>query len=258
MISLLVNTLKQNQIDTLYKPLSHFSLGISSKSCIGNYLSLTIKMFIRSPRLRQQMLSYLLITIAYYYLISKQEINFSQMGLLYTSIIFILFPLIFNQFLFSAEAAFFDHMMITPNFRTILLARYILYLVFSVISFVILLFLFPFSWELIAILLYCAGCITLLSFSSILFISKKIDLFGSQYKMMTQTSSAQSFTVLLVYALLISLVILISFVFSPQIAVWFMFITGVVSILFSNAWLKYLYRCFYPNKYEKMEIFRIQ
>jgi hypothetical protein len=111
---------------------------------------------------------------------------------------------------------------------------------------------------LTATFLFCSGIVTLLSFSSILFVTTKIDLFGAHYKMLTNPPSVQSLYVFLVYAFSIALVILLAFVFSPLVAVWFMFVSGVISILFSNVWFNYLYRCFYPNKYEKMEIFRIQ
>ncbi|KAA6303546.1 MAG: hypothetical protein EZS26_000097 [Candidatus Ordinivivax streblomastigis] len=263
LLSRLVNYIKNIRTKTLYTPLKHFSLNQSPKNSIANYLSLNIKMVIRSPRLRQQLLSYLLLTIGYFYMISKQgNIYPFPMQLFLTSIIFILFPIVFNQFLFSAEATFFDRLMITPNFKNILPARYLLYLFFSFISFCTLLFLIPFDWkfliELTAIWFYSAGSITLLSFCSILFVNNKVDLFGSQQKMMTNPPSLQSFAILLIYAFTVALVIIVSVIFSTDVAIYFMFITGIISIVFSKSWFNYLYRCFYPNKYEKMEIFRIK
>jgi hypothetical protein len=262
----LINHIKYhwNEISYNLPALGHFPLNLPQSNSIANYLSLNIKMIVRSPRLRQQFLSYLLITIAYFYLIStKQEILYSfPIRLFFISLLFILFPFIFNQFLFSAEAAFFDHLMIVPNFREILPARYILYLFFPVFSCLILLFLLPFNWasfvELIAILLYSVGTITLFSFSSILFVSTKIDLFGSHYKMLTNPPSVQSFAILLIYIFLMALIILIFWIFSIQVATYFMLISGGISILLSQSWFNYLYRCFYSGKYEKMEIFRIQ
>jgi hypothetical protein len=262
LISLFVNYIHLNNV--LYSSIpSRFSIKMLSSNTTINYLLLNIKMIIRSPRLRQQFLVYLLITIVYFYLIIKQETNYPfPLKLFFISFVFISFPITFNQFLFSAEAAFFDHLMTSPNFRKILQAKYILYLFFSFISFLVLVFLIPFNWEsfvnLTAILLYSAGSITLLSFSGILFVNTKIDLFGSQYKMLTNPPSGQSFAILLIYTFLIALVILISVVFSNQVAVYFMFITGGISILLCESWFNYLYKCFYPNKYEKMEIFRIQ
>jgi hypothetical protein len=152
--------------------------------------------------------------------------------------------------------------MTTPSFKRIFQSRYIIYLSFSFCSFFILLFLVPFNWgifiELTAIFFYSIGVITLLSFSSILFITTKIDLFGSFYKMQANPPSLQSFIIFLIYALSIGFVILIHWLFSVWVAIGFMFISGGISIILSNFWFNYLYRCFYPNKYEKMEIFRMQ
>jgi hypothetical protein len=243
--------------------LNDSSLSLLSKSNLWNYISLTIKMIVRSPRMRQYFFSFLFLSVAFIYLISKQVVEFPfPIRLVYLLFYFTAFPMLFNQALFSAEAAFFDHLMMTPNFQKMLLAKYVICLFFSIVSFFVLLFVIPIDWKffigLLAMLFYAMGTVTLFSFSSILFVSTKLDLFGSYSKMLKNPPSVQSFYVFVTFALSIALVILISHIFSPQVAVWFMFITGVVSILFSNPWFSYLYRCFRPNKYEKMEIFRIQ
>jgi hypothetical protein len=113
-------------------------------------------------------------------------------------------------------------------------------------------------FELTAIFLYCAGTIILLSFCNILFVNTKIDLFGSHYKMLTNPPSLQSIVMMVIYIFLMLPVILIFWLFSSIVATYFMLIIGIASILLSKLWFNYLYRCFYPNKYEKMEIFRIQ
>jgi hypothetical protein len=262
LISRLANYIKQNCNEKAY--ISVFLSNILPENDMLNYLLLNIKMIIRSPRLRQQFFSYSILIIFYFYLFgAKQEfMQVLPIRLFFTSILFILFPFIFNQFLFSAEAAFFDHLIVTPNFKQILPAKYILYLFFSSVSFLVLLFIKPLNWglfvELSAIFLYSVGHITLLFFCNILFVSTKIDLFGSQYKMMTNPPSLQSLIILLIYVFSMALVLLISWLFSFQIAIYFMFVAGSISILFVKPWFNYLYRCFYPGKYEKMEIFRIQ
>jgi hypothetical protein len=151
--------------------------------------------------------------------------------------------------------------MIIPSFGKILQARYILCLFFSSASFFLLLVLMPlqekFPIELTAVFLYSIGFITPLSFSSILFVTNKIDLFGSHYKMLTNPPSSQSFIMLLVYLFSIASGTGLFFLFSIRVATYFMLIAGITSILLSRLWFNYLYRCFYPNKYEKMEIFRI-
>ncbi|MDR3219716.1 MAG: DUF5687 family protein [Dysgonamonadaceae bacterium] len=242
----------------------YFSFKITSQGSLENYLLLSVRMIVRSPRLRQQFISFLLVSAIYFYLFGAHSkiMDVFAFRLFFTSFMILLFPLLFNQYLFSAEASFFDHLMISPDFRKILFAKYSMNVFVSFILFFIFLVCMPFNRQffvdLTATFLFCSGIVTLLSFSSILFVTTKIDLFGAHYKMLTNPPSVQSLYVFLVYAFSIALVILLAFVFSPLVAVWFMFVSGVISILFSNVWFNYLYRCFYPNKYEKMEIFRIQ
>ncbi|MDR0232385.1 MAG: DUF5687 family protein [Dysgonamonadaceae bacterium] len=262
LISQIVNKIKHNRINNRYIILPIHS-NILSNNVTANYLSLNIKMITRSPRMRQSFLRFSLVIIAYFYLIiTHKDTDSFILRFFLILITFISFPVAFNQFLFSAEAAFFDHLMTIPNFKNILSAKYTLCTFFSLITFLTLLFILPFSWksfvELTAIFLYSAGTITLLSFCSILFVTAKIDLFGSQYKMMSNPPSVQSFSIVLINLLAISLVILISWLFSNQTATYYMLVAGALSILFRNSWFNYLYRCFYPNKYEKMELFRIQ
>ena len=176
--------------------------------------------------------------------------------------IFLLLSLGLNQFLFSAEASFFDHLMILPHFRQILQAKYLFYLFCSLILLIILLFVEPFNWkyllELAAIFCYCSGTITLASFCSILVVNTKIDLFGTQSKMLATPPTTQALASLLIYGIFFTFVCLISILFSAKIAVYFMLSTGTLSILYHKSWFNYLYRCFYLNKYKKIEIFRIQ
>jgi hypothetical protein len=263
-ISYWVNIIKQkvNYQVGRYPLITFYKLNILQWAT-ANYLLLNIKMIIRSPRMRQQFLVYLLVSVGYFYLVNSLAfLSFFPIRLFLISLIFTLFPLTFNQFLFSAEASFFDHLMTVPDFKKILPAKYILCIFCSFVSFLILLFITPFHWqsliELTAILLYSAGTITLLSFCGILFVNTKVDLFGSQFKMMINPPSVQAFAILLIYTFSIALVLIIFVLFSSRIAVYFMFIWGGLSIIFSNTWFDFLYKCFYPNKYEKMEIFKIQ
>ena len=262
LLSLWIGKIKSN--NNGIKIISILSLDILPESVLTNYLVLNIKMILRAPRLRQTLLSYLFLTAVFLYLI-KNNIHTGSLSILLFFVIslFLFFPkMLFNQFLFSSEASFFDHLMISPGFKKILTAKYILFLSFSCLSFFLLLFTVPLSWEcfieLTAIFLYIIGVITLLSFCSILFVNTKMDLFGSFYKSFNNTNSLQALIVLLVFFLSTLLVIFTSWLFSPQTATYFMLISGITFILFNQRWFNYLYRCFYPNKYEKMEIFRIQ
>jgi hypothetical protein len=260
--------------------LSRYGMNNSSESGIFNnillnrswsgstksYISLFVKMVIRSPRLRQQFITFLILTIVYFYLYitlsNKEDFDNFPFKLFCTSINFILFPLIFNQYLFSAEASFFDHLMVIPNAKNILKARYITYVFVSAACFIILSVLTspgPSSFfQLASIFLYSSGTITLLCFGSILPANTKIDLFGPHYKMMTNPPSGQSLIVLLAYAVSIFPVMIISLVFSEEAAFYFMFISGCISSALTACWLDFLYRLFCANKYNKMEKFRIQ
>jgi hypothetical protein len=199
-----------------------------------------------------------------YVFITKQEMMLSifPVKFFFISVLIGVFSHTFNQFLFSAEAAFFYKVMITPNSKKILPARYPLYVFLSSFPFLILLFILPLTWqlliELIAIFLYIVGTVTLLSFCTILFVDTRVDLFGSFYKMQANAQSLQSFAIILVNSIAIGLVLLISWLVSPQAAIYYMMTTGSLFILFRKKWFNYLFRGFYAQRHKKMEIFRIQ
>jgi hypothetical protein len=263
-ISYLVKFIKQQFNHKLEKfQINKTKALILTHGSIVSYLLLNIKMIIRSPRLRQQLFTCLIISVLYFYIVSMPENSLPfSIRLILFSLIFSFFSLNFNQFLFSAEAAFFDQLMTLPCFRKILLSKYLLYVFFSLISFPVLCLLIPFDWkqfvQIISILFYSAGAITILSFGCIMFVNTKLDLFGSHTKMMANTLSVQALVVFLIYGIAIALVELIAWIFSPQTAVYFMLIIGIASIVLSNSWFKFLYKCFCINKYEAMEIFRTQ
>jgi hypothetical protein len=220
-------------------------------------------MMVRSPRFRQLLLFFLLIVPMCLYIIINEEFTSSFIiRFTYTVLYFSLPSTLFNSFLFSAEAAFFDHLMITPDFRKILTARYILYLLISVILFFILLILHPFTWEsllfLIAVFFYSVGTMTSMSFCSILFIDKKMDLFGSYRKMIARGQSVQSFVITIIMFLLLTVAIIVYYLFSQNTAILFMMISGVLCMVFHQRWFNYLLKRFHVIKYEKIEIFRIQ
>jgi len=260
-ISALVNKIKSFNLYIAPKLL--FSDTLLSSNLVINYLSLNIKMIIRSPRLRQEFLKCILAIAALIYFYFMRDNSavpfFAQIYL--TSLFFIVFPFFFSGLLFSAESSFFDHLIISPVFKKILSAKYSMFVLFSSISFLLLSVFTPFSWEsffeYIAIFLYCVGFITLLSFCSILFVNTKVDLFGSYFKMSAHGQSLQAFATFLIYAFSLILTLIIYWLFSAKTAMYYMFIVGGLSILFYKSWFCYLYRCFNLTKYEKMELFRM-
>lgn len=239
-----------------------FSLKTPSLGALGDYLFLGIKMIWRSPRLRYQLVIYLLITAIYICILNNKEglLDSFSTKLVFTCLIFVLYPLVFNQYIFSAEASFFDKLMLTPNFGTYLKSKYIQSLLFSLISFVIYIFsihvqLFT-IFQIICILLYSTGTVTLLSFTSTLFANSNYDLFGAYYKTWTNPPSGQILAVILAYVVPIAVVIALNHLFSERTANYFMLTCGIISISFSNQWLSFLFKCFRSKRYSKMEVFR--
>lgn len=238
---------------------------ISQQNILVNYLLFNIKMIIRSPIFQKQAVSFIILTIIYLSLFSKFSIQIESIFLfkiVYVVLACTMFPLIFNQYLFSAEASFFDHFMIIPNFKKILMARYLLYISISLIPTIILYFLFKPSdiasvLELTSILLYSLGTITLLCFSSILVAETKVNLVNPQYNI-SNPPSGQSLIILVIYALSISLIGIIYLLTSIITTVYIMLTLGIVSIILSNYWFSFLYTKFYSTKYEKIKNFREQ
>ena len=260
-ISIWINKIKENK-DYSFNTIYLLGKNIELKNSIANYILLNIRMTLRSPKLCKQLLILILLTGAYIYLFQRAENEFFGMSLFLISFIFLLFPLGLNQFLFSSEAAYFDQLMILPLFKQILKAKYIYYLFFSIFLLITLLFIIQsLNWlsimELLAIFFYCSGTVTLASFCVILFANTKIDLFGSPSKMIMASPTAQSLASILIYGIFIGFVWILSIMLSKEFAIYFMLLTGIASILCSNLWFNYLYRCFNATKYEKMEIFRI-
>lgn len=71
LISRFVNYIKSKMFSSKSTILENSFFIMSHQGSITNYLLLNIKMTIRTPRLRQQFLSYLIIAIVYIYLINK-------------------------------------------------------------------------------------------------------------------------------------------------------------------------------------------
>ncbi|MCL2860746.1 MAG: DUF5687 family protein [Oscillospiraceae bacterium] len=260
-ISLWVNKIKGNETAHGLK-IYVTSNRIFPRNEIVSYIMLNINMIIRSPFLRRQFITCLILCSGSFFLLTKQDLmQVFSAKILILCMYYGFFPFIFNQFLFSAEASFFDQLMITPNFKEILPAKFLSYVFFSSLLFFVSLFIIPFSShsfiESLAIFSYTVGFITLFSFCSILFVDTKIDLFGSRSKAFVSTQSTQALVILLVGVISIGLVGIISWLFSSQLTIYFMMILGGISFFLHKKWLSYLFRCFLANKYKKMEIFRI-
>ena len=232
------------------------------RNSIVNYILFNIKMITRSLPLRKVLISYIALTIFYlylYYKLSSQIENSFVLNIISIFLISTFFPLAFNQYLFSAEATFFDHFMIIPHFKNILAAKYIMCLCMSLIPISVLFILTPFTFNSIIVLMtalvYSLGTITLSSFSSLLAADIKLELLTSS--IINSPPLGQSLIVLASYSVSIALIVILSLI-SVNCAIFFMLIVGGISIIASNKWLNFLYTKFYSVRYEKMEKFREQ
>ena len=112
-------------------------------------------------------------------------------------------------------------------------------------------------YELFALFFYCAGIIIPLSFLHIFFSNYKIDLTSYSKSWNSQSSGFPNIYMIGVLIFPFTMVILIYSIFSDKAANYFMFFSGLISGLFSQQWLTYLYKRYMKNsKYKKMEIYR--
>ena len=180
------------------------------------------------------------------------------MNVIFSSIIFIILSLVLNQYIFSAEASFFDKLSLLPDVRKLLLARYVILVVASVFSYFIWFVLYSGSksiFQSTAIYVYSLGPILVSSFGSILFANHKIDLFVSNMKLAANSATSQSLFIILIYSFWIGLVNILN-IYYPYITYKFMFITGCLFIILSPYILNYIYFLFNKNRYSKLSKYR--
>ena len=264
-ISNRVNNLRDNKnynFNTKY----FYSINIKTNNCLANYILLNLRMMIRSPFMLRQLLIFLLLSMLYMYLLYFKlgSVPFIY-NILLMSMTFLLLPLGFNQYLFSSESSFFDKLMLVPGYKRILQAKYILYLFFSfgvlLVNIILLITQNP-SWQsflkIIAVFCYSSGTILLATFSGIMFVNNKIELFGSKSKMTAVPPTMQAFGSILIFGFCFFMVWVISIFFSHSAAIYFMLAIGCLSFIGSKSWFNFLCLSFRYNKYDAMEIFRKQ
>jgi hypothetical protein len=240
-----------------------FRYGIMQKkqSYSLNFIILNLKMIWRSPRLKYQFFLCLILIAVYSFIIVSKDIFFNiyQIRIILISLCFCLFPLIFNQYIFSSEGSFFKLLVLNPSFPNYFLkSKYIQYVCFSLIPFSILIIITCFKainyFYIIAISFYSLGIITLLSFCSILFVNSRYNLFGSYTYSLSKGLSLQTLIVILIYSISIGLVILISIIFNEHTAMIFMLVTGCLGIMHFDRWIKFIFNIFWKDKYREIEI----
>ena len=207
-------------------------MGVSLKGNLFKYNILFLRMLFRSPRMRQELIIAVLLTVLYFFVYTKFDdrsmLSVFSMNVIFSSIIFIILSLVLNQYIFSAEASFFDKLSLLPDVRKLLLARYVILVVASVFSY--------FIWF-------------------VLFANHKIDLFVSNMKLAANSATSQSLFIILIYSFWIGLVNILN-IYYPYITYKFMFITGCLFIILSPYILNYIYFLFNKNRYSKLSKYR--
>jgi len=229
------------------------------------YLSLHIRMILRSSVLRRQFFVFILLTMIYLInIITESPLmdNFSTRFFL-AFFVLLVYPLSQNATIFSAGGAFFDRLVLSPSFRSFLTSRYRENVAYTSILFIILLFFYKSNvdilYGLIAVFFYCSGLILSLSFLSIFFANKKTDFSSYSKAWTTQPGIEVNLFMLGLLIVTLSVVLLINSVFSEQVANHFMLFTGLTFGIFSHKWLKILYQYYMKHtKYKQMENFRKQ
>ena len=225
------------------------------------YISLHIRMILRSPMLRYQIIILTILTLFYLNgIITKESLveNFTS-RLFLVSMILLFYPLGFTTF-YSTEGAFFDRLVISPSFPVFLKSRYMANTLYSSIMIVVMLLLLKNNREqyysLIAIFLYCVGFFMPLCFLSIFFANHKTDI-STYSKVLGSKRGAESLFQLIIFILLFGIVLLINHLFSEKAANHFMFFTGLIFGLFVPRWLSIIHEIYMKHtKYTHLENYR--
>ncbi|MCD8042087.1 MAG: hypothetical protein LUH10_03400, partial [Tannerellaceae bacterium] len=165
-----------------------------------------------------------------------------------------------NQYLFSAEGSFFDRLTLLPTFQSLLKSRYIEYLLFTVFLFLVLsllqLIIRKNDWVTVATYVYSIGVIIPLSFGSIFFANHKHSISGLK-QVWTDPPQMQGIYIIFCYGLTMSIPIIIHILFTSQIAIYYMSITGIIGLLLTKKWLDFIYTYYiHTLKYTHSETYR--
>jgi hypothetical protein len=233
---------------------------------IGDFINLELKMILRSPRLKQQVLfsSALIVGLFLYMLYAPNNI-FSKSGdfifFLYGIMAIGLVGIIMGQYLFIAESAHFDGLASRKlSLFDLLKSKYLLYSSYSLI--VTLLLLVPaFQGKISAFLLvsmffYVTGPIYFLIFQNAVYNKTFFDLFDKG--MMNWKGQSGNMMIISMITMFVPVlcVLVLRGVFGATVTNWFMLIVGLIFTATSQYWLAWIYKRFLKRKYKNMEGFR--
>lgn len=239
------------------------------KNRIQLYAILFLKMEIRSPLLRKQLL--VMTALSFIYIFMIKPINNPAAGtfmfeVIWPLFIFLFVPLSVSQLTLRAEGSFFDQLYMSPDIQNLLKARYIVGIGYSVVMlfFYCGIYFIRFdqmpSWNMfIPAWLLGIGPFLLLSFLSIFITGPKIDLFDTSWTNSSQNSNKiQSLFVMILITLILSLCYVLFEYTSHQLALWIMAIAGGVCVLFSFKYLDFIFKLYHQRRHKRMESYRVK
>jgi hypothetical protein len=233
---------------------------------IGDFINLELKMILRSPRLKQQVIvaGTLIIGLFFYMLYAPHNI-FASSGpfifLLYGTMAVGLMGIIMGQYLFTSESSFFDGLAARKvSLFELLKSKYILYCSYSLL--VTLLLLIPAfqgkinGFLLVSLLFYVTGPIYFIIFQNAVYNKTFFDLFDKgMWNWKGQSGNMIAITMITMFLPVILMLILIA-IFGETITYSFMLIVGLAFTFTSKYWLTWIYNRFLKRKYNNMEGFR--
>ncbi|MDR3251492.1 MAG: DUF5687 family protein [Tannerella sp.] len=233
---------------------------------IGDFINLELKMILRSPRLKQQILLAFILGIGMnFYVIYIPGNSFIEHGQ-FVFFLYLIFAIggmgiIMGQYIFTSESSFFDGLASRNLSLFVLLkSKYFLYCSYSVLVF--LLFLIPAfqgkisGFMLVSMLFFITGPVYCLIFQNAVFNKQHFDLFDKGMWNWKGQSGNMLVISMITMFMPVVFVLIIRAIFGNDAAYYFMLITGLAFTLTSKYWLAWTYNRFLRRRYKNMEGFR--
>ena len=232
---------------------------------VGRFITLDIKMILRAKRLRSQLFA-LGFMIVYCFFLLYAPVGKTAMSSLYLMIFFFVFiigglGLIMGQYLFLTESSSFDGLMArNHSLLNMLRAKYLLYSSYAVFGFLLLLIpVFHGKIDLlflIALFFFTIGFFFFLIFQNAVYNKSYLDLFEGGMMNWKGTSGSMLMITMLSLFIPAAIIRLIAYFSSPEIANYTMLGIGLLFTIFSDRWIKSVYKRFMKRRYKNMEGFR--
>jgi hypothetical protein len=233
---------------------------------IGDFINLELRMILRSPRLKQQVVfSGILIVGLFFYMLYAPNNPFSKslpfIFFFYGTMAIGLMGIIMGQYLFTSESSFFDGLASRKvSISELLKSKYILYCSWSLL--VTLLLLIPAfqgkisGFLLVSLFFYVIGPIYFIIFQNAIYNKTYFDLFDKgMWNWKGQSGNMIAITMITMFVPVI-LVLILNGIFGSVVAYSFMLIVGLAFTVTSKYWLAWIYNRFLKRKYKNMEGFR--